>query len=264
MAVGMAVVTGASSGLGRELARECAAHGLVPILIARSVEGLTRTAAMMPDADPVIIAADLAAEPERAAEQVLRAVELRAGTLCAILNNAGTGKQGDFKATGMQHITAQLRLNLEAVLRFSHVLLPELTAGGCILNVASTAGLCPGPGMAVYYASKAGLISWSRALEFELKPCGIRVTTFCPGPLQTDFVAKAGVKERSYLLRAPRPEQAARIAVRRMLGRGGMLVYPLKFRLLGLLQRLVPMSLSIAMVQREQRRRSKVPGARHE
>ncbi|MFW5800703.1 MAG: SDR family NAD(P)-dependent oxidoreductase [Spirochaeta sp.] len=257
-----AVVTGASSGLGRELAMRCARAGFRPILIARRVDELQQTAEQIAGEmgfsdwarDPVLLPADLMQDVKSIAVQI-QAVCRDTGLIGMLINNAGVAVHGLFEQAEPDALRMQLEVNLTAAVLLTRSLLPLLQSGSRIVNIASTAGLSPGPGMAVYYASKAGLVSWSRALEAELRYRGIGVTTFCPGPLQTGFVAKAGVTERGYLRRAPGPEDAAEAVMRRAMGRGGMYIYPAGFRLLAFLQRLVPQGLSIALVAREQQRR---------
>ncbi|AFG36473.1 SDR family NAD(P)-dependent oxidoreductase [Spirochaeta africana] len=265
-----AVVTGASAGLGRALAVEAASRGYRCILIARSSEGLHATAdtirASAPAghwADcPVVLPLDLLSDSTAAADAILDACRLAGGhdrtgepSIGLLINNAGMATQGVFAASPPAAVAAQLQLNLCTAVLLTRLLLPYIPAGGRILNISSTAGLCPGPGMAVYYATKAGLTSWSRALAVELRMRPVTVTTFCPGPLRTGFVAKAGVENRGYLRSAPTAEAAAAAAMRRAMGAGGMLVYPGRFRLLAALQHLVPQRLAIALVYREQRRR---------
>jgi hypothetical protein len=205
------VVTGASSGLGVEFARLAAAEGAKTVLIARSVPDLKRLAA---EIDPsgrsaVVLGIDLAAPDS--GETIARELETR-GLYCdTLVNNAGLGLFGDAveldRARQFGIIDVNVRAATDLMLRF----LPDMVARGSgrILNVGSMAGFAPGPRMAVYYASKAYLLSFSQALAQEVKGSGVTLTCLCPGPLRTPFLVRAGA-EQTWLSRlTPKPEAAA-------------------------------------------------------
>jgi short-subunit dehydrogenase len=189
------LITGASAGIGTELARVFARHGHALVLTARRKERLDALATEIAagnGAKPLVLALDLA-EPGAAAQigEALAANDLEPQF---IVNNAGFGLVGRAAALPSDEQLGMIDLNVRALtdLSLSFVGSLERHRGG-ILNVASVAGFLPGPGSAVYYASKAFVLSLTEALHEELRPRGIRVTCLCPGPVATEFQARAGV-----------------------------------------------------------------------
>jgi short-subunit dehydrogenase len=196
----LALVTGASGGIGAEIARVLAAHGHDLVLVARSADRLAAFAAELSRAHGVearALAADLAGEgaPERVAEA--------AGTVDVLVNNAGFGLQGRFATTDAAREREMIALNVAAPTRLAKALVPGMIARrrGRILNVASTAGFVPGPYMAVYYATKAYLVSLSQSLAEELRGTGVTVTALCPGATRTGFAGTAGMEESALFRR---------------------------------------------------------------
>lgn len=193
--VGTALVTGASSGIGRELARLHAAAGGDLVLVARRADRLAALAAELTAAHGVTVhalPADLTAEG--AADSLLAAVTARGIAVDVLINNAGFGGGGAFDARPAGLDEAMVRLNAEVPVALCRRFLPAMRARGSgrILNVASIVAFAPGPGMAVYAASKAFLLSFSEALAEELSGTGVTVTAFCPGLTATEFHAAAG------------------------------------------------------------------------
>jgi short-subunit dehydrogenase len=194
----LALVTGASGGIGEELARILARHGYDLVLVARSADKLAALAERL-ELDHGIqvraIAKDLA-RPDAAAEihEWLAAEGL---TVDVLVNNAGMGLLGKFAEIGIEGDVEMLRLNVEAPTLLTRLLLPSMLerGSGRILNLASTAGFQPGPLMAVYYATKAYLLSFSEALANEVAGTGVTVTALCPGPTETGFSSHAGSEE---------------------------------------------------------------------
>jgi short-subunit dehydrogenase len=190
----LAIVTGASGGLGFEFAKLLAADGYDLALVARSQSKLEEIAQGLRDrhgieATPVPL--DLAAVG--AAPELARRVPR-----CDVLvNNAGFGTNGRFDRIEEERIAQEVLLDVVTLTRITRSYLPGMIerGGGKILNVASTAGFLPGPFMAVYYASKAYVISFSQALAEEMRGTGVSVTCFCPGAIATDFAGRAGMKE---------------------------------------------------------------------
>ena len=190
------LITGASSGIGAELARLFASKGHRVALTARRADRLEALAAEIVaagSAAPIIIPCDL---------QQLDACDRIAAVLAAenveveyVVNNAGYGIFGHAtkrdRAEQLGIIAVNIRALTDLSLRFSDQLIRHR---GGILNVASIAGFLPGPGMAVYYASKAYVLSFTEALRAELGPRGVRVTALCPGPVPSEFQARAGFK----------------------------------------------------------------------
>jgi uncharacterized protein len=186
------LITGASAGLGAEFARQCAARGEALALVARRLDRLDALKAEL-GGDIRLFAADLSAPDaaERLIEQ-LAAAGLEVGTL---INNAGFGLAGRFAAQPPERQLAMVDLNMRTLTALCRAVLPAMVARGRggILNVASTAAFQPGPGMAVYYATKAYVLSLTEALHQELKGKGVHVTALCPGPTATEFFEVAEV-----------------------------------------------------------------------
>ena len=191
------LITGASGGIGYELAKLFARDGHNLVLVARSADKLGQVATELRVRGVTVktIALDLAAPP---APKFLFDQLQREGVVVDILvNNAGYGVYGDFAQMPEPEILGQLDLNIRALTELTRLFLPLMLArrSGRIMNVASTAGFQPGPLMAVYYATKAYVISFSEAIANELRNSGVTVTCFCPGATHTGFAARAGVEK---------------------------------------------------------------------
>ena len=195
MAAGTALITGASSGIGRELAKLCAAGGFDVILAARRTERLEKLAAELSTAHRVAaraLEADLS-DPEVPG----RLFDQLAGTpIDLLVNNAGFGLRGPFAETDWEAERRMIEVNMTAPAHLTKLFLPPMLrrSSGRILNVASIAGFVPGPFLAMYYASKAFLVSFSHAVANEVKGSGVTVTVLCPGPTRTEFEEAAGVE----------------------------------------------------------------------
>lgn len=190
----LVLVTGASSGIGRELARCFAADGCRLVLTARRQAELDELAAEVRAShgtEATVVVSDLAAPA--GARGLLSALQQQGLSPDVLVNNAGFGQRGSFAEMPAARIEAMLAVNVEAVTTLARELLPamlERKRGG-MLNVASTAAFQPGPFMATYYASKAYVLSLSEALHFECKPHGVVVTCLAPGATATGFSAEA-------------------------------------------------------------------------
>jgi short-subunit dehydrogenase len=194
MAKGTALVTGASSGIGAELAKLCAANGYSLILVARREYRLVHLATTLAGTHGIqarVLTADLA---DPAAPQAIFA-QTRGEPIDILINNAGFGLRGPFRQTDWDAESRLLQVNVGALVHLTKLWLPEMVGrrSGRILNVASTAAFVPGPFMAMYYASKAFVVSFSHAVANELEGTGVTVTVLCPGPTRTEFGAVAGV-----------------------------------------------------------------------
>jgi short-subunit dehydrogenase len=193
-----ALVTGASGGIGEELARLFAADGHDLVLVARSRDKLSRLASELQDAHGVaahVLAEDLSrAEAPREIFEEVRGAGLRVD---ALVNNAGFGSYGLFAETDLQSELELLQVNVVALTHLTKLFLPAMIeqGRGYVCNVASTAAFQPGPLMAVYYASKAYVLSFSEALSNECEGTGVTVSALCPGPTETGFVAAAGMAD---------------------------------------------------------------------
>jgi short-subunit dehydrogenase len=194
------LITGASAGIGTALAHRFAANGHEVVLVARREQiltGLADAIAATGAMRPTVLRADVARiDAARRISEALAAGGLEPDI---VVNNAGFGLVGAAAKLDRGEQLAMIDLNVRALtdlsLAWTDVL--ERRKGG-ILNVASVAGFLPGPGMAVYYATKAYVLSFSEALHHELAPKGVRVTALCPGPVPTEFQARAGVKNLKY------------------------------------------------------------------
>lgn len=191
-------VTGASSGIGRELAR-CFAHdGSDCILLARSA-GALRDLAESLDAQfgvtAHVLPADLS-EPD-AADQIQDELDERGLSVDVLVNNAGFGARGAFTDLDRGRQMDMIRVNVSALTELSRRLLPDMLERdrGGILNVASTAAFQPGPNMSVYYATKAYVLSFSEGLTEEVADSKVTVTCLAPGPTQTSFTETADMKD---------------------------------------------------------------------
>jgi short-subunit dehydrogenase len=209
-----ALVTGASSGIGRSLALLFARGGYDVVLVARreaslqqlasEVRALGRTASVYP--------ADLA--QVGSAEDLHRRL-LDSGTQVDVLvNNAAVGMQGRFHELPLERQLAMLHLNVTSLTALTRVLLPSMVSrnAGGVLNVASTAAFQPGPLMAVYYATKAYVLSFSEAIAEEVSETALKISCLCPGPTQTGFVDAAEMQgSRLFTSGAMSAEDVARI-----------------------------------------------------
>ncbi|MGY1712192.1 SDR family NAD(P)-dependent oxidoreductase [Geodermatophilus sp. SYSU D00758] len=182
-----ALVTGASGGIGLELARLLAADGHRLTLVARSRDRLEQLAAELGGAE--VVALDLA-EPGAPGRVVAAAPEVD-----VLVNNAGYGDFGPFERSDLGRQLGMVDLNVRALTELTHRHLPGMLARrqGRVLNVASTAAFAPGPLMAVYYATKAYVLSFSEALAEETRGTGVTVTALCPGPTASGFQAAAAM-----------------------------------------------------------------------
>ena len=199
------LVTGASGGIGAELARHFAAHGHDLALVARNGRKLEALAHEIADRAParpapLVIPLDLSAPDS--GEALEREISAAGASVEILVNNAGYGLAGPAAGLDRAEQTAMVDLNVRAVVDLALRFLPQIVAAhGGLLNVASTAAFQPGPGMAVYYASKAFVLSFSEALAQELKGSGVTVTALCPGPTITGFQERAGFDSSMLLTR---------------------------------------------------------------
>jgi uncharacterized protein len=192
------LITGASAGLGAEFARICAARGEALVLVARR-RGRLETLAAEIGGDPHILVADLA--KAGAAASLIAEIEAEGLSVGTLINNAGFGLAGKFISRPLDRQSEMIDLNVRTLVELCHLVLPAMRerGEGAICNVASTAAFQPGPNMAVYYATKAFVLSFTEALHHELKGSGIKVSALCPGPTATEFGAVAGTNISSAL-----------------------------------------------------------------
>ena len=216
-----ALVTGASSGLGLELARQFARDGHDLVVVARRRDHLEALATRLAAEHGVaarVIAEDLAdpVAPRRIfAELRERRIEVE-----FLVNSAGFGTSGPFVASDLERELAMVQVNATALMHLTRLFLPAMVArrSGRILNLGSTAGFQPGPGMATYYATKAFVNSFTEALGYELRGTGVTATVACPGATATEFGKVSGNAEsRLFHLGTTSPSFVAAHAYRAMM-----------------------------------------------
>jgi len=257
------LITGASAGIGAELARVFAARGHDLALVARRAERLTALADEIAAAGkprPTVLSVDLTRRDAAAAiadELAARAVEPR-----IVVNNAGFGLAGNAAALDRHEQLAMIDLNVRVLTELSLAFVDSIVRHrGGILNVASVAAFMPGPGLAVYYATKAYVLSFSEALHRELLPRGVKVTALCPGPVPTEFQARAGLRDdrAQTALLSLSAERVARIGYDGFM-RGKRVVVPgTGNRIALLLTRVVPNAVLLPLLQRATRYAARRP-----
>ncbi len=191
-----ALITGSSGGIGEDFAVEFAKRKVNLVLVARREDKLaqlrTRLLELSPGLTIDVIPADLSV-PGSATELAAKVKEL-GRSIDILVNNAGVGLHGDFVKQGVPENSAQIQLNCVTLVELTGLLMPAMTAArrGLVINVASTAAFQPTPGMAVYGATKAFVLSFTEALWQETKSTGVRVFALCPGATETEFFARTG------------------------------------------------------------------------
>lgn len=255
-----ALVTGASGGIGLEIARLLARRGDRLVVTARSagrLDEVARELAALGAPDVVVVPGDLGTAA--GVESLLRELGARGVEVETLVNNAGFGIAGAFQGQDAAEHAGMIGLNVTALTLLTRGLLPGMLARrrGAILNVASTAGFQPGPWFATYYATKAFVVSLSEALRRELRGTGVRVVTLCPGPTHTGFAARARMKaSRLFQHRGVMDaETVARLAVAR-LETGGLVIPGFLNKVMLQSQRLAPRALVTAITTRLNRERS--------
>ena len=249
-----ALITGASSGIGLELARIFASEGVDVILSARSEGKLLALAKEVSEAHNVkaeVIVSDLSVVG--AAQGLYDVIKERGLVVDYLVNNAGFGVYGEFKETAWADEAAMLQLNIVALTHLTKLFVPDLIARGSgrILNVASTASFQPGPLMAAYFASKAYVLSFSEAIAHELKGTGVTVTALCPGATATGFQDAAGAKgSRLFESRKlPTGADVAKYGYQVMMRGKRVAVHGLLNRILAQSNRFAPRRLSMAITR---------------
>jgi len=254
------VITGASAGIGVALARIFARNGHALALVARREDRLRALAdeiAATGAPKPIVIVADLG--QSEAVQAIGAALTAQGAEPQFVVNNAGFGLVGLASSRDRDEQLAMIDLNVRALTELSLAFVGSLERHrGGILNVGSMAGFLPGPGMAVYYASKAYVLSFSEALHSELKPRGVRVTLLCPGPVPTEFAARAGVSGGlAPGILTQSADSVAEAGYRGLMQGRRMVVPGLVNKLITILIRIFPRRLLLRIVDsRQSRRRS--------
>lgn len=255
-----ALVTGASSGIGRELAKLLARDGYNLVLVARNKEALNRLAVEIKTQNNLtitIIPMDLS--DSRAPREVYDGTIRARIAIDILVNDAGFGSFGFFADTSLETEMRLIEVNIAALTALTKLFVGDMKARklGRIMNVASTAAFWPGPLMAVYYASKAYVLSFSEALANELQGTGITVTALCPGPTRTEFQRRAGMEKSGLMQRIGTmdAETVARAGYRGLM-RGKIVVVPgFINKITAWLPSLVPRGIATAIIRRMQNER---------
>lgn len=245
---GYALVTGASGGLGLEIARRLAKRGEALVITARSGDKLEAAATeLRAMGAPLvrIVVADLATR--EGATQLLDDLAANGIAISTLVNNAGFGLTGSFLGQDEAELLEMVELNVTTLTLLTRRLVPAMVAArqGVILNVSSVAGFQPGPFMAVYYATKAYVLSFSEALREELRGTGVSVVTLCPGPTRTGFAERSGMDHGGAIRAAVMDSPEVVDAAMSLLDRGGLVIPGLANKVLVQAQRLVPRSVPL-------------------
>ena len=247
------LVTGASSGIGLELAKCFAEDGARLVLTARNADALESLAAELHRAhatDAVVLPADLSL-PETP-EKIFQELEGRGVTVDVLVNNAGFGLWGRFAGLPLQRQLEMLQVNVTALVQLTGLFLPGMVQRrrGGILNVASVAGFLPGPGMAIYYASKAAVVSFTEALAREVAGTNVTATVLCPGPTVSNFGNVANFPEKVHLVRVSKmsAKAVARDGFRAFRRKRVLAVPGIQNRMIVLMTRCLPRRLTRKLV----------------
>jgi short-subunit dehydrogenase len=242
----LALVTGASSGIGADLARELARDGHDLVLSARSLAPMEALAAELErdGANSTVIPADLS--KPGAGKELASAIATRSLEIDVLINNAGLGALGRFDLMDPGRIEEMLYVNVVALTELTRLLLPRMVARrrGRIMLVASTASFQPGPRMAAYFATKAYVLSLGEALAYELRRTGVTVTTFCPGATATNFFKVAGARDIA-LKPAMNSAAVARIGYRALKAGRRVVIAGVLNNILAIGGRLAPRSIAL-------------------
>ncbi len=257
---GTALITGASGGIGLELAGLFARDGYDLALVARSHDKLHAIAEELEKTHNVEVkycSKDLAVSSTP--EEILQSIRSEMIEIDVLVNNAGFGWYGEFSEMGLSDALEMIQVNITALTHLTRLLLPEMLRRrrGKILNVASMAAFQPGPLMAVYYATKAYVLSLSEALTEELRGTGVSVTALCPGPTPTGFGRRAGIGEKKILggILTADVKFVARVGYDGLM-KGKAFVIPGRLNWLGTaLERFLPRSLPPKIIKNVQKKR---------
>lgn len=255
-----ALITGASSGIGLELARLIAGDGYSLVITARRSDRLEELAAELQGRHGVEVL-PLQADLSRpgSAEELHRQLFDRRILPSILVNNAGFGELGSFYETDPKRISSMVQLNCTSLTELTRCFLPEMVARGTgrVLNLSSVAAFQPGPFMATYYATKAYVQSLSEALAEELHGTGVTVTALCPGPTASEFQQEAKMDTAKYFSRGriPTAREVAEYGYRSMLRGKRVAVNSLSYRLLLFVSRFLPRLLVVKSVRRLQETR---------
>lgn len=248
----IAIVTGASSGMGREFVRQldtCTKTIKEVWVIARREDRLKVLQEEMKHLKLRILPLDICKEEDL--EHILKLLEKEQPKVRLLINSAGMGKAGKFEEITRQQAENMVLLNNKALVSITRIVLPYMKKKSNIIQMASAAGFLPQRGFAVYAASKAFVISFSRALRFELKEKGIQVTAVCPGPVDTEFLEISngvGIKNPLKEFTMVRPDVVVSKALRDAKAGKGISVYGIPMKAVHIAGKLMPSSLVLSLI----------------
>ncbi len=238
----IAIITGASSGLGAEFARQLDREHLSELwLVARDEVALKGVADSLKTPSRIIIC-DLSIESE-IESKIGTALESAKPTVKFCVNNAGFGKIGPLHLLKREDMTAMIDVNCRAVVQLSHMVIPFMKEGSCLIHTSSAASFAPLGGFAVYAATKAFVTSFSVAIQAELVEKGIHSIAVCPGPIETDFSRRAhqgSVRSDSVMKKKADAEPVIRKAIADAKKKKSVSLYGIKFNLMPLLAKFIP------------------------
>lgn len=253
-----ALITGASAGIGAELAKVFAAHDHDLVLVARRRDTLEALAGQLEGKHGItvtVIVDDLG--DSEAPERIFAAVRDARIDVDVLVNNAGFGLGGEFSETPIEREMTMVQVNVTSLMQLTKLFVAPMLRrrAGYVMNVASTAAFFPGPMMSVYYATKAFVLSFSQALAEELAKSGVTVSCLCPGPTQTEFAEVAKIKTvKLFALDLADARDVAEFGYRAMMAGWRVAVPGARNKLLVQAQRLVPRRLVARAVRKMQER----------
>jgi short-subunit dehydrogenase len=250
-----ALITGASNGIGYELAKIFARHGYNLVLVARSEHQLQQLAQEVKkeyNVEAIIFSVDLS-KPETV-QYIYTELEKKNIAIDYLVNNAGFGDFGFFTETEWEKEQQMIQLNIIALTHLTKLFVKPMAARqkGRVLNVASTAAFQPGPLMAVYYATKAFVLFLSEAIANELKGTGVTVTALCPGPTQSGFQSAAAMEESKLVKnkKLPTAKQVAEYGYKAMMKGKQVAIHGLINKIMAFSIRLTPRRLTTSIVRK--------------
>ncbi|MCF6095023.1 SDR family oxidoreductase [Microaerobacter geothermalis] len=254
-----ALITGASSGIGKELANLFAKDGQDLVLVARKEDQLRQLAKELTSRYPInikVMGKDL--KDPSTPQQIYDELKQENIQIDFLINNAGHGLYGEFIKTDVNEEISMIDVNMKALTLLTKFFLPGMVQRqqGGVLNVASTAAFQPGPLMAVYYATKAYVLSFTEALENELKGTGVKVTALCPGPTKTGFSQRANLGEsKLFQSGVMNVQEVAQIGYQGFMQGKSIVIPGMKNRLLAFLVRFLPRKTVTQLVHQVQDRK---------
>lgn len=251
----IALITGGSSGIGRDMARDLAQRGYNLILVSRDAQKLEEVKKEF-NVEVTVISMDLANSEN--CKKLHEEVKSKFGTIDVLINNAGFGEFGFFTKTDLNKEIALINTNITAVHILTKLFLQDMQEAnkGRILNVASIAGFLPGPLMAAYYSSKSYVLRLSQSLREELKKqkSDVKISVLCPGPVNTNFNNVAGVK---FALPSFTSEYVAKYAIERMLKNKFLIIPGLTIKLTAVASKIIPSKILSKFVYISQKRKER-------